>query len=73
MQIDISSLLDFKRSIISNPYHTLDNWNPAIMHVCNSTGISFTLGIYRVNKINMVGSGLVACIMCVVLENLSGL
>jgi LRR receptor-like serine/threonine-protein kinase FLS2 len=73
IQIDISSLLAFKRSILSDPYHTLDNWNPAVTHVCNWTGISCTPGLSRVEKLNLAGSDLVARCVGAELGNLSGL
>ncbi|CAK9186841.1 unnamed protein product [Ilex paraguariensis] len=58
LQADKEALLAFKRTISSDPYGTLANWNETT-NVCNFTGVNCNKQIHRVVQLRLNETGLV--------------
>ncbi|KAJ1429209.1 Serine/threonine-protein kinase, active site [Sesbania bispinosa] len=71
LQTDKAALLEFKRTIISDPNSSLANWDEAI-HVCNFTGVECDEFHHRVIRLLLYDNHLVGP-FSPVLSNLTGL
>ncbi|XP_031386037.1 putative leucine-rich repeat receptor-like serine/threonine-protein kinase At2g24130 isoform X2 [Punica granatum] len=70
-QTDRAALLEFKRSITSDPMSVLSNWNDQV-HVCNFTKVRCGKKHHRVANLSIMDAGLVG-ILSPFLSNLTGL
>ena len=68
---DKSVLLEFRKTIISDPHSSLANWDEAV-HVCNFTGVACDKFHNRVTRLILYDNGLVG-LLSPVLSNLTGL
>ncbi|XP_027343467.1 putative leucine-rich repeat receptor-like serine/threonine-protein kinase At2g24130 [Abrus precatorius] len=68
---DKAALLEFKKTIISDPHSSLANWDEAV-HVCNFTGVECDKFHHRVIGLILYDKGLVG-LLSPVLSNLTGL
>ncbi|KAL2332535.1 hypothetical protein Fmac_020116 [Flemingia macrophylla] len=68
---DKASLLEFKRTVISDPHSSLANWDEAV-HVCNFTGVECDKFHGRVIQLILYDKGLVG-LLSPILSNLTGL
>ncbi|KAG4972691.1 hypothetical protein JHK85_039112 [Glycine max] len=68
---DKAALLEFRKTIISDPHSSLANWDEAV-HVCNFTGVVCDKFHNRVTRLILYDKGLVG-LLSPVLSNLTGL
>ncbi|KAK7325317.1 hypothetical protein VNO77_29477 [Canavalia gladiata] len=68
---DKASLLEFKKTIISDPHSSLGNWEEGV-HVCNFTGVECDKFQHRVIRLILYDKPLVG-LLSPVLSNLTGL
>lgn len=68
---DKAALLEFKRTIISDPHSALANWDEAV-HVCNFTGVTCDAFQHRVRRLTLNETYLVG-LLSPFLSNLTGL
>nr|KYP50432.1 putative LRR receptor-like serine/threonine-protein kinase At3g47570 family [Cajanus cajan] len=68
---DKAALLEFKRTLVSDPHSALANWDKAV-HVCNFTGVECDKFHDRVIRLILYDKGLVG-LLSPILSNLTGL
>ncbi|KAJ1428472.1 Serine/threonine-protein kinase, active site [Sesbania bispinosa] len=71
LQTDKAALLEFKKTITSDPHSSLANWDEAV-HVCNFTGVECDKFHHRVTHLILHDNALVG-LLSPVLSNLTGL
>lgn len=71
LQTDKAALVQFKKTIISDPHSSLANWDEAV-HVCNFTGVECDESQQRITRLILHDNGLVG-LLSPVLSNLTRL